>query len=97
LSWSSTSPGSTSRIVRADTGEADLEDKIRVGLRLEPGEEVGLALEPGGVEVHALERRPPNGISSTMTVRLPAVSSSETRRTLPAPSWSTATGSGAPE
>ena len=83
-------------LVGTDPHEARIEDEVRVRPRREQRDQGGLALDGGGVDLDLLEARPPDLVLLDRDLPPPARSSSSTRRTLPARSWSRATASGAP-
>ena len=85
------------QLVRAHADQPDVEDEVRVGPLRQRLDEGRLALDRRGVELERSKRVRPTRRSSTVTSACRRASSSSTRSTLPARSWSSATGSGAPE
>ena len=84
--------------LRPNADQASVEHEVGIGPRGEHRHELGLGADRRGVDLELLEA----GLADLALLRLstcflPLPSSRLTRRTLPAPSWSIATASGAPE
>ena len=86
------------QLVRPDADQLDVEHEVRIGAFGELRDEARAASRPSRRRAAMRSNRVlPTLRSSTVTRFLPSVASRLTSRTLPARSWSSAIGSGAPE